>query len=78
MLIFVFLHLVVVFLCCYVVKLGMAQNKKKWKYFRAFFNKTSYGCICKSYCFFVVLLFFLVAQKHYTKGYFDHFDMLIF
>ena len=33
------------------------------------FYKTSYGCMCKSYCFFGggCLLFFLVAQKRYMR-----------
>ena len=36
------------------------------------FYKASYGCMCKSYCFFLLLgclLFFLVAQKHYKNSF---------
>ena len=57
MLIFVFVHFsvfvvgVVVFLCCYVVKLGKAPQKKT-DVLPGIFYKTSYGCMCQSYCFF--------------------------
>ena len=73
-------------LCCYVVKLGKAKKQKpkkkhpkKVEVLPGIFYKTSYGCMCQSYCFFwAVLLFFLVAQKHYKNRVFEDFDMLIF
>ena len=44
------------------------------------FYKTSYGCMCQSYCFFLaVLLFFALLLKSTTKiGIFDDFEMLSF
>ena len=44
------------------------------------FYKTSYGCMCQSYCFFFWLFscFLLVGQKHYKNRFFDDFEMLIF
>ena len=74
------------FLCCYVVKLGIAKKTetkkntpKKVEVLPGIFYKTSYGCMCQSYCFFlaVLLFFFLAAQKHYKIGFFDDFEMLI-
>ena len=74
MLIFVFVDFSVVLLlsllCCYVVKLGKAKKQQTQKKTpqksgstSGHFYKTSYGCMCQSYCLFlVVLLFFLVAQ----------------
>ena len=94
MLIFVFVDcwcffvLVAVFLCCYVVKLGKANKKQKPKkrtpknveVLPGIFYKTSYGCMCQSYCFFlaVFLFFCLLLKKHDKKGFFDDFEMLIF
>ena len=72
---------------CYVVKLGKAKknkNKKqkhpkKWKYFRAFFTRQVMVTCAKVIVFFLaVLLFFLVAQKHYKNRFFEDFDTLIF
>ena len=80
-----FFVIVVVFLCCYVVKLGIAKKRPKKntpktvEVLPGIFYKTSYGCMCQSYCFFwAVLLFSLVAQKHYKNRAIDDFDMLIF
>ena len=96
MLIFVFvdfwccfvLVVVGVFLCCYVVKLGKAKknrNKKstpkKVEVLPGIFYKTSYGCMCQSYCFFFGLFscFFACCSKNTIKiGLFDDFEMLIF
>ena len=57
--------LVVVFLCCYVVKLGKAKKQqpkkntpKKMQVLPGIFYKTSYGCMCQSYCFFLVVFLF--------------------
>ena len=68
---------VVVFLCCYVVKLGKAKKQKKQKFktpqkvevLPGIFYKTSYGCMCQSYCFFLaVFLFFACwSKKHYKN-----------
>ena len=68
-----FFVLVVVFLCCYVVKLGKAKKqkpkKKKVEVLPGIFYKTSYGCMCQSYCFFFGLFscFLFVGQKHYKN-----------
>ena len=65
--------LVVVFLCCYVVKLGIAQKTQtkktppKWKYFRAFFTTQVVVACAKVVAFLLVLLFFLAAQKNTIK-----------
>ena len=75
------------FLCCYVVKLGIANKNKKLKntpkkgeVLPGIFYKTGYGCMCQSYCFFggCFVVFVLVAQKHYRNRFFEDFDMLIF
>ena len=74
------------FLCCFVVKLGIAKKQKQKKtppkkveVLPGIFYKTSYGCMCQSYCFFwLFCCFFLVAQKHYKIGFFGDFEMLIF
>ena len=44
------------------------------------FYKTSYGCMCQSYCFFLgcFLVFCLLVKKHCKIGFFDDFEMLIF
>ena len=43
------------------------------------FYKTSYGCMCQSYCFFWLFCFFaLLLKKHYKIGFVDDFEMLIF
>ena len=63
---FMFFVLVAVFLCCYVVKLGIAQKTetkktppKKWKYFRVFFTTQVMVACAKVIVFFgAVLLFF--------------------
>ena len=73
------------FLCCYVVKLSIAKKDQKGKTQKSgstsgYFYKTSYGCMCQSYCFFwgCFVAFFLAAQKHYKNRFFDDFDMMIF
>ena len=83
-----FFVLVAVFLCCYVVKLGKANKKqkpkkstpKKVEVLLGIFYKTSYGCMCQSYCFFLaVFLFFACCSKTTIKiGFFDDFEMLVF
>ena len=80
MLIFVFvdfsvLLLLLSLLCCYVVKLGKAKKQQKQKkhpkkveVLPGIVYKTSYGCMCQSYCFFwLFCCFFLVAQKSTIK-----------
>ena len=44
------------------------------------FYKTSYGCMCQSYCFFlaVFLFFCLLVKKQYKNRFFDDFEMFIF
>ena len=83
-----FFVLVVVFLCCYVVKLGKANKKqkpkktpsKKWKYFRVFFTRQVMFACAKVIAFFlaVLLLGLLVGQKHYKIVFFDDFELLNF
>ena len=76
MLIFVFVDfsgfvVVVVLLCCYVVKLGKAKKQKKQKIkhpkkvevLPGIFYKTSYGCMCQSYCFFWLFCCFSLLLK---------------
>ena len=73
----VFFVLVVVFLCCYVVKLGKAKKTetkkstpKKVEVLPGIFYKTSYGCMCQSFFFrggAVLFFFLLAAQKHYKN-----------
>ena len=83
---FCFLVLVVVFLCCYVVKLGIAKKRnkkntppKKWKYFRAFLQDKLWLHVPKLLFFLAVLLFFSLLLKNTIKiGFFDDFEMLIF
>ena len=66
-----FFVLVVVFLCCYVVKLGKAKKQKqkktppkKWKYFRVFFTRQVMVACAKVIGFFLaVLLFFPCCSK---------------
>ena len=74
LLILVFFVLVVVFLCCYVVKLDIAKknrnNKntpKKVEVLPGIFYNTSYGCMAKIIVFFSgpFCCFFLAAQKHF-------------
>ena len=81
-----FFVLVAVFLCCYVVKLGIA-NKERPKNTPKKGGSTS-GHVLQDklwlhvpkLLFFLWLFFFLilVAQKHYKNRVFDDFDMLIF
>ena len=90
MLIFVFVGfsvlLLLSLLCCYVVKLGKARKQqkqkntqKKWKYFRVFSTRQVMVACAKVIVFGgAVLLFFLVAQKHYTNRVFEDFDMFNF
>ena len=97
MLIFVFVDfsgffvLVVVFLCCYVVKLGKAKKTKtkkintpkKWKYFRVFFTRQVMVACAKVIafflgCFLVFFFFSLWVKKHNKNRVFDDFEMLIF
>ena len=75
------------FLCCYVVKLGKAKKTETKKRdpqksgsTSGYFYKTSYGCMCQSYCFFFgCFLFFAWCSKNTIKiGFFDDFEMLIF
>ena len=84
-----FFVLVLVFLCCYVVKLGIANKNrnpkkgppKKWKYFRAFFTRQVMVACAKVIVFFFLLFscFFVCCSKNTIKiGFFDDFEMLIF
>ena len=83
-----FFVLVVVFLCCYVVKLGIAnKNKKqekktppkKWKHFRVFLQDKLWLHVPKLLFFLAVLLFLSLLLKNTIKtGFFEDFDMLIF
>ena len=82
-----FFVLVVVFLCCYVVKLGIAKKTETKKKHPQKSGSTSgyflqdklWLHVPKLLLFFLaVLLFFLVAQKHYKNRFFDDFEMLIF
>ena len=76
------------FLCCHVVKLGKAKKQnpkkkstpKKVEVLPGIFYKTSYGCMCQSYCFFLgCFLVFACWSKNTIKiGFFDDFEMLIF
>ena len=77
------------FLCCYVVKLGKAKKTEtpkkgtpqKVEVLPGIFYKTSYGCMCQSYCLFFGLFscFFACWSKNTIKiGFFDDFEMLIF
>ena len=67
------------FLCCYVVKLGIAkkqkQNKKhpkKWKYFQVFLQDKLWLHVPKLLFFLAVLLFFSLLLKNTIKiGFFD-------
>ena len=69
---------VVVFLCCYVVKLGKAKktetqkkgHPKKWKYFRVFFTRQVMVACAKVIAFFfgaVFLFFDCWSKKHYKN-----------
>ena len=81
MLIFVFVDfyvlfvLVVVFLCCYVVKLGIAKQRPKKTPPKSgstsgyFLQDKLWLHVPKLLFFLAVLLFFLVAQKHYKIGF---------
>ena len=82
-----FFVLVVVFLCCHVVKLGKAKKNrnqkkthpKKWKYFRVFFTRQVMVACAKVVAFFgCSLVFCLLVRKHYKNRFFDDFEMLIF
>ena len=62
--------LLVVFLCCYVVKLGKAKKTetkkappKKWKYFRVFLQDKLWLHVPKLLLFLAVFLFLFAAQK---------------
>ena len=84
MLIFVFVDvcgfcvLVVVFLCCYAVKLGKAKKEtkkkappQKWKYFREFFQDKLWLHVPKLLLFcWLFSCFLLVVQKHYKNRFF--------
>ena len=72
-------------MCCYVVKLGKAQKTeikkntpKKVEVLPGIFYKTSYGCMCQSYCFFLgcFLVFCLLVKNTIKIGFF--WWMLIF
>ena len=65
-----FFVLVVVFLCCYVVKLGKAKKQKqkkappkKWKYFRVFFTRQVMVACAKVIAFFLLFSCFLFAAQ---------------
>ena len=71
-------------MCCCVVKLGKAKKHKQKKgtpqkveVLPGIFYKTSYGCMCQSYCFFFWAVFFFFAYT-IKIGFFDDFEMLIF
>ena len=85
----VFFVLVVVFLCCHVVKLGKAKNRNQKKKHTQKSGSTSgyflqdklWLHVPKLLLFFFLLFscfFLLVGQKHYKNRLFDDFEMLIF